>query len=542
MSDDRATEGLDQRISALISEREDWLMARILDYAKARDYAKYTSTLKEAWRLSISGLSSSLIESLKRPDDHMELGPDQNFAHDPVASFGVTEARLHQQRGVNLGMFLGLMKYYRQCYLDLIDDVAWEAGYKARYRHRVRRFFDRVEIGFCVEWASQAQGEVIDRLQNANRAMTNEKNKYLTVFESQPNPVVVVDREHRVENMNQSAARLFLEESVPGARYYRMPEDETSEKTLFADLFPWLADDYEEFYVETGAGQWIEREADTQKGRRHFAVRFAPMLDVSGKFYGAVIILDDITDRKKAQETLQFSENALRTIFNSTHDALCIYDLNGKLENFNDKMLEMFMIDRNHVEGLSFRQDLSDPANPLAEVDGVWERALSGETMMFEWKARRLGDNSFFDAEIVLRRIHLNDREVVLASVRDISEKKRAEEERLRREKLEGILELAGAVCHELNQPVMAISGYSELALMSVDPDHALYDKLKKIDKQVQRMGGITKKLMQLTRHETKRYTKGSRILDIDRSSGTSPTGTSKTENDSEKRRKNEPQ
>ncbi len=45
-----------------INDHEDWLMDRILDYAQKRDYTKYASTLKEAWRLSISGLSKSLVE------------------------------------------------------------------------------------------------------------------------------------------------------------------------------------------------------------------------------------------------------------------------------------------------------------------------------------------------------------------------------------------------------------------------------------------------------------------------------------------------
>ncbi|MGD8971534.1 MAG: hypothetical protein PVG01_08985 [Desulfobacterales bacterium] len=39
--------------SAILKDNEDWLMQRILDYAKRQGYAAYTSTLKEAWRLSI---------------------------------------------------------------------------------------------------------------------------------------------------------------------------------------------------------------------------------------------------------------------------------------------------------------------------------------------------------------------------------------------------------------------------------------------------------------------------------------------------------
>lgn len=46
----------------VLSTSEEALMENILFYAKERGYAKYTSTLKEAWRLSIVGLSASIIK------------------------------------------------------------------------------------------------------------------------------------------------------------------------------------------------------------------------------------------------------------------------------------------------------------------------------------------------------------------------------------------------------------------------------------------------------------------------------------------------
>jgi len=41
----------------LIATHEDWLVDRVLSYAKDLDYVRYTSTLQEAWRLSIAGLT-----------------------------------------------------------------------------------------------------------------------------------------------------------------------------------------------------------------------------------------------------------------------------------------------------------------------------------------------------------------------------------------------------------------------------------------------------------------------------------------------------
>jgi len=67
------------RLSQLVTDSEDWLMDRILEYAKARGYTKYTSTLKEAWRLSISGLSNSLLQAIEMGLEKLELFPEEDY-------------------------------------------------------------------------------------------------------------------------------------------------------------------------------------------------------------------------------------------------------------------------------------------------------------------------------------------------------------------------------------------------------------------------------------------------------------------------------
>jgi len=88
----------------------------------------------------------------------------------------------------------------------------------------------------------------------------------------------------------------------------------------------------------------------------------------------------------------------------------------------------------------------------------------------------------------------------------------------LEKEKLQVIFEMTGAICHELSQPMQAISGNSELILMDIQKDDPFYRNVKTIKDQVDRMGNITRKLKQMTRYKTKDYIKG-KIIDIDRAS-----------------------
>ena len=88
----------------------------------------------------------------------------------------------------------------------------------------------------------------------------------------------------------------------------------------------------------------------------------------------------------------------------------------------------------------------------------------------------------------------------------------------IEKEKLQGILEMAGAVCHELNQPLQVVSGISELLTMDIQENNPLYKKMALIKEQTERMGEITLKLAKITSYETKDYLEG-KIVDIDKSS-----------------------
>ena len=98
-----------------------------------------------------------------------------------------------------------------------------------------------------------------------------------------------------------------------------------------------------------------------------------------------------------------------------------------------------------------------------------------------------------------------------------VTKEMRSEEERLEKERLQVSLEMAGAVCHELNQPIQGISSYAEILLEQRSPGSTEYAQIHSMLEMAGRMGRITRKLMKITRYETKDYVKGVRIIDIDR-------------------------
>jgi hypothetical protein len=65
------------------------------------------------------------------------------------------------------------------------------------------------------------------------------------------------------------------------------------------------------------------------------------------------------------------------------------------------------------------------------------------------------------------------------------------------------------------------LPAYYQLLIKDIPDDHSLNAKFKIIQEQINKMGEITKKIMKITKYETRPYPDGSKIIDIDKSSDT---------------------
>ena len=376
----------------LIRNREDWLMDRILSYAKRQGYARYTSTLKEAWRLSISGLSTSMLETLDNLSD-LELGPDEDFSGDPAAAFGLIEAKRHRERGISLPVFLGLMKYYRQSYQDLVEASELPAAARSRARVWVDRFFDRVEIALCNAWTTS----------------TDEKR-------------------------------------------------------------------------------------------------------------------EGLTERKKIAEELARKERFLKGILDAIQDGISVLDDDLNILRVNEAMKGIYTAEAS-LEGKKCFEAYfgrSQPCDKCPTLRTLKSGRLESEEIVLHRKNKPPVFLEVFAFPMLDDDGRLTG---AVDYVRNVTERKILEEERLQREKLEAVLEIAGAVCHELNQPLMALSGYHELIRFNLDEQSPANKYLVKAHKQTRRMGDITGRLMCITRYETRDYAGGMKILDIEKSAGNPGSG-----------------
>ncbi|WP_017296510.1 PAS domain S-box protein [Nodosilinea nodulosa] len=199
--------------------------------------------------------------------------------------------------------------------------------------------------------------------------------------------------------------------------------------------------------METGEPYDLELPFVTLQGRQIWVRTSAQPVMENGVVTRISGIFMDITERKSAElalqqlneelelrvqqrtQALERSERDLRTIFNNVYDAIYIHALDGTILDVNDRVLELHCATRDQVIGAQVPIIAAAHA-PLDQIPELLQRAQAGETLQFEWPCRRLTDNTTFDSEVSLRQVTLGDQSVIIAGMRDISDRKRDEAER----------------------------------------------------------------------------------------------------------------
>ena len=119
---------------------------------------------------------------------------------------------------------------------------------------------------------------------------------------------------------------------------------------------------------------------------------------------------------------------------------------------------------------------------------------------------------------------YLSDRMIVMAEGRmtgEVSAEDATEEELLQKEKLQAVVEMAGAVCHKMNQPMQAmLVELAECVAMGEFKKDRVTQRVERIQQHLNALREMSHKLMHITRYETRDYLEGEKIIDIDKASG----------------------
>ncbi len=235
-------------------------------------------------------------------------------------------------------------------------------------------------------------------------------------------------------------------------------------RTLY-DLLPQtqarLLHDAIQRVLDTGEMQVVEYTLGTVSGQLDFEARLVP----SGPDR-VIAVARDITTRRQLETALHISESKYRSVSERADDGIAIVQ-DEIIQYCNPRLPQMMGFPVEAVIGKSFRAFIAPEA--LEQVSGNYARRMRGENNVpARYEARLLcHDGQRLDVEINSSLMEYEGRPAVLAFVRDISERKRAEAERERL--INELHDFAHTVAHDLKSPLHGLIGYASLLADGLD-------------------------------------------------------------------------
>ena len=327
-------------LASFLRENEGGITERFLNYTKDRGYQQFVPIPPSVWNLVVRGMNKTLIDAAESGISSPEHGPRKEYPEDPVTQFGVIEARLHRSRGITLPMFLGLFMYLHQAFADSIEDHYHDAE-RIGYRYFMDRVFETVQLGLITEWTSDLKDDLIIELQQRNREMMNEKNRFITIFENLPEGVIILDSSGRPTMTNQIYADLFLDKET--AKLHR------PDLRVDIELPKWLAYHVKDMIKGDERERIFEMELETNQGTRKMDVQITTIRDIEEKSIGMIVLYNDITERLHMINELKLASEKIRLLGDITrHDILNILTvLNGNIQllemKVKDPALEKYL-------------------------------------------------------------------------------------------------------------------------------------------------------------------------------------------------------
>lgn len=354
----------------------------------------------------------------------------------------------------------------------------------------------------------------------SRRATSRAEGRNRAILTAAVDGIVTINEHGTVEAVNPAAERLFgyrAEEIVGHNVRMLMPEPYQSHH-----------DGYLAAYRATGEAKIIGSGREVV-GRRKDGTTFPMELSVGESrernrrlFAG---IVRDITERKRAEQALRESESKVRAIFETAVDAILTIDQRGRILSANAAALRLFDYRSTEIVGHNISMLMPEPDRSshdeyLSRYLSTGERRIIGIGRTVQGQRR---DGSLFPMELSVGEATIGDSRIFTGIIRDITERRRSEEDlraaveiAAQRKRAEEVMqeakeaaeaavrakaEFVANMSHEIRTPMNAIIGMTHLALMS-DPHPRQRGYLKKIQQASRHLLGIINDILDFSKNE----------------------------------------
>ena len=345
----------------------------------------------------------------------------------------------------------------------------------------VKNAFNEDELKLLQKVAKQIE----TAMSNAKyaEALLDSEQKYRALFNESPIGVYLFDKDLIITECNERFTQIIgsAKDIIVGLDMKNL--DSTPFNPLMERALEGVIGRQEDLYKTTTSNRniWL-------------SLSVSPLRDSSGQITGGIAVVEDITDRKKAEKALLENEEQLRLITDSIPAYISYIDSDLCYQFNNASYERLFGLNRDDIKGRNISDMLGE--EHLNQIKPMIDRVLSGEKVEFENIYTKNNEKLIYKCNFIP---DFGDESNVVGFhvlISDITEAKKHEEEFLRAQKLESLGILAGGIAHDFNNLLTGILGNVSLVKMNTKEDNKNFKRLSEAEKVSFRAKDLTQQLL----------------------------------------------
>jgi PAS domain S-box-containing protein len=221
--------------------------------------------------------------------------------------------------------------------------------------------------------------------------------------------------------------------------------------------------------------------------------------DPSGRIERYEIFATDMTEQRRASDALRSSEERYRCLMDRAQDAIFVLDEREIVVEANQAAESLLVKTREEIVGQSFLETLA-PEDRQGFQDRLAASPRGG--VRGEIASVLRGDGRRAPVEVSASVVEIGGEPLMLATLRDVSERNALAEQLRLSQKMEAVGQLAGGIAHDFNNLLTAILGYSEIIAADLRDKPELFDAVSEIHNAGKRAAALTRQLLAFSRKQ----------------------------------------
>jgi PAS domain S-box-containing protein len=367
------------------------------------------------------------------------------------------------------------------------------------------------EIGVLARTFARMASDVRDKTQALKREIEEHRQTdaalqqqsarallYSAVVESSDDAIVTKSLEGTITGWNPAAERLFgftSEEAIGKNIGIIIPPDRNGEELSIMNRLK-----------QAEPIHYFETVRRTKSGRLlDVSVAISPVRSPGGALIGASKIARDITERKRARKALADSEQMARGIIATALDAFVQMDAAGRIREWNPQAEKIFGWSREEAAGHILADLIVPDRFRTQHSEGLTRFLQTDQAMLlgkrFEIEATRK-DGREISVEVAITALARHDGTLFNGFIRDLTEKRQAEEQLRQSQRMETVGQLTGGIAHDFNNILTVITGTIEILAAAVSDRPKLAEVAGMIDDAASRGAELTSRLLAFARRQ----------------------------------------